>query len=311
MGTLSQATSLPGRRPGDAARARRARWRRHLRAHLYVAPAVIPVVVLLYLPFLWTAYLSITRYDGLTPPVRIGLTNYREFLHDPVLATSVRNTLLWVVGTVLLPVGLGLVVAVLTYDLPRGTLWRLPFLLPVAFSGVGVGVVWTFILGHGGAANSILQAVHVPGGGTDFLSYAPQNTVAMIVAYTWQQLGFNMLLFVVGLQSIPRAPLEAARLDGASGWTMFRHMLWPLMRPITTVVLGLALVASLKSFDVVWTMTQGGPGRSSETLAVTIYRDAFVANDYGYGSTVAVLLLAVTGVASLLYLRRQLRSEDQ
>ncbi len=139
MGTLSQATSLPGRRPGDAARARRARWRRHLRAHLYVAPAVIPVVVLLYLPFLWTAYLSITRYDGLTPPVRIGLTNYREFLHDPVLATSVRNTLLWVVGTVLLPVGLGLVVAVLTYDLPRGTLWRLPFLLPVAFSGVGSG----------------------------------------------------------------------------------------------------------------------------------------------------------------------------
>ncbi len=133
----------------------------------------------------------------------------------------------------------------------------------------------------------------------------------MIVAYTWQQLGFNMLLFVVGLQSIPRAPLEAARLDGASGWTMFRHMLWPLMRPITTVVLGLALVASLKSFDVVWTMTQGGPGRSSETLAVTMYRDAFVANDYGYGSTVAVLLLAVTGVASLLYLRRQLRSEDQ
>jgi len=272
---------------------------------------VIPVVVLLYLPFLWTAYLSITRYDGLTPPVRIGLTNYREFLHDPVLATSVRNTLLWVVGTVLLPVGLGLVVAVLTYDLPRGTLWRLPFLLPVAFSGVGVGVVWTFILGHGGAANSILQAVHVPGGGTDFLSYAPQNTVAMIVAYTWQQLGFNMLLFVVGLQSIPRGPLEAARVDGASGWTMFRHMLWPLMRPITTVVLGLALVASLKSFDVVWTMTQGGPGRSSETLAVTMYRDAFVANDYGYGSTVAVLLLAVTGVASLLYLRRQLRSEDQ
>jgi ABC-type sugar transport system permease subunit len=92
---------------------------------------------------------------------------------------------------------------------------------------------------------------------------------------------------------------------------MFRHMLWPLMRPITTVVLGLALVVSLKTFDIVWTMTQGGPGRSSETLAVTMYRDAFVANDYGYGSTVAVLLLAVTGVASLLYLRRQLRSDDQ
>jgi len=190
VGTLSQATSLPGQRSGDAARGW-VRWRRQLQAHLYVSPAVALVVVLLYLPFLWTAYLSFTRYDGLTPPVRVGLQNYRDFLHDPVLATSLRNTLLWVVGTVLLPVGLGLVVAVLTYDLRHGTLWRLPFLLPVAFSGVGVVVVWTFILGHGGAANSILHGLHVPGGGTDFLSYAPQNTIAMIVACTWQQLGFN------------------------------------------------------------------------------------------------------------------------
>lgn len=309
-----QADTLPGRRAPLAARAgagARWSWRRQLQAHLYVAPAVLPVALLLYLPFLWTVYLSFTRYDGLTPPVRVGLQNYRDLLHDPALATSLRNTLLWVVGTVLLPVGLGLLVAVLTYDLRHGTWWRLPFLLPSAFSGVGVGVVWSFILGHGGAANSVLRALHVPGGGTDLLSYAPQNTVSMIIAYTWQQLGVCLLLFVVGLQSIPRSPIEAARLDGASGWSLFRHMLWPLLRPITTVVLGLTLVASLKTFDVVWTMTQGGPGRSSETLAVTMYRDAFVANEYGYGSAVAMLLFVVTGLASLLYLRRQLRDEER
>ena len=117
----------------------------------------------------------------------------------------------------------------------------------------------------------------------------------------------NTLLFVVGLQSIPKAPIEAARLDGASGWQLFRHVIWPLMAPLTAVVVGLALVASLKTFDIVWVMTQGGPGRNSETLAVTMYKDTFVASDYGYGASVAVVLTVVTGLASYLYLRRQVR----
>jgi multiple sugar transport system permease protein len=127
----------------------------------------------------------------------------------------------------------------------------------------------------------------------------------MIVAWTWQQTGVNALLFMVGLQSIPSEPLEAARLDGATGWRLFRHIIWPLLAPLTTVVVGLALVASLKTFDIVWVMTQGGPGRSSETLAVTMYRDTFVTGQYGYGSAVALVLTLTTGAVTLAYLRRQ------
>lgn len=277
--------------------------------HFYISPAVLFVAVLLYLPFLWTAYLSFTSYDGLASPEFTGLDNYRRLLEDDALVTSIRNTLLWVVGTVVLPVGLGLLVAVLSYDLKRGSWFRLPFLLPYAMSGAGLGVIWGFILQPDGMANQILTFFGMPGGDTAFLQDGPRNTIAMIVVWTWQQLGVNMLLFVVGLQSIPRAPIEAARLDGASGWSMFRHVIWPLMRPITTVVFGLALVAGLKNFDIVWVMTQGGPGRSSETLAVTMYRDVFVANEYGYGSAVAVLLTTVTGLASYIYLRRQVGKE--
>lgn len=129
----------------------------------------------------------------------------------------------------------------------------------------------------------------------------------MVIATTWQAVGVNILLFVVGLQSIPPGPIEAARLDGASGWKLFRHVIWPLLAPLTTVVVGLAIVASLKTFDIVWVMTQGGPGRSSETLAVTMYRETFVAQKYGYGSAVAVVICVIAVVASLLYLRRQLR----
>ncbi|MDL4771956.1 carbohydrate ABC transporter permease [Actinomadura xylanilytica] len=278
--------------------------------YLYISPAVVFVAVLLYLPFVWTAYLSLTTYDGLGSAEFTGLDNYVRMFHDEALLTSIRNTLLWVVGTTVLPVGLGLLVAVLSYDLKGGGWFRLPFLLPYAMSGAGLGLIWGFILQPDGMANQVLTFFGMPGGDTEFLQDGPRNTIAMIVVWAWQQLGVNMLLFVVGLQSIPRAPIEAARIDGASGWRMFRHVIWPLMRPLTTVVFGLALVASLKTFDIVWVMTQGGPGRTSETLAVTMYRDVFVADDYGYGSAVAVLLTTITGLASYVYLRRQAGREE-
>ena len=269
--------------------------------HGYVAPAALLVAVLLYAPFLWTAYLSLTRYDGLEPPAWTGLANFGKLFADAALLTSTRNTLIWVIGTMVLPVGLGLLVAVLSYDIRGGAWFRVPFMLPYALSGAGLAMVWSPILSHGGIANVLL------GVDTAFLQDAPVNTLAMLAVWTWQQLGVNTLLFVVGLQSIPKEPIEAARLDGASGWRLFRHVIWPLMRPLTAVVVGLALVASLKTFDIVWVLTQGGPGRNSETLAVTMYKETFVAGDYGYGSAVAVLLTVVTGLASYLYLRRQVR----
>ncbi|MEU4720445.1 MULTISPECIES: carbohydrate ABC transporter permease [Nonomuraea] len=263
----------------------------------YVAPSVLLVAGLLYAPFVWTAYLSLTRYDGLIPPEWVGFENFVKLLDDPALLTAIRNTLIWVAGTMVLPVGLGLLVAVLSYDIRGGAWFRVPFMLPYALSGAGLGLVWSPILSHDGIANKLL------GVDTAFLQEAPHNTIAMLLVWTWQQLGVNTLLFAVGLQSIPKEPIEAARLDGASGWRLFRHVIWPLMAPLTAVVVGLALVASLKSFDIVWVMTQGGPGRNSETLAVTMYRDTFVASEYGYGSAVAVMLTVVTGLASYLYLR--------
>lgn len=269
--------------------------------HGYVAPAALLVAGLLYVPFLWTAYLSFTSYDGLAPPEWVGLRNFGKLLQDPALITSLGNTLLWVVGTMALPVGLGLLVAVLSYDIKGGVWYRVPFMLPYALSGAGLAMVWSPILSHDGIANLLL------GVDTAFLQKAPHNTIAMLLVWTWQQLGVNTLLFVVGLQSIPKAPIEAARLDGASGWQLFRHVIWPLMAPLTAVVVGLALVASLKTFDIVWVLTQGGPGRNSETLAVTMYKDTFVASQYGYGASVAVVLTVVTGLASYLYLRRQVR----
>jgi multiple sugar transport system permease protein len=275
----------------------------------FIAPGVLLVGVLLYLPLLWTVFLSFTQYDGLSSPQWTGLSNYGQMFKDPDFLNSVFNTLLWVVGTLVVPVGLGLGLALLTFNLKGGTWLRLPFLIPYAISGIGVGLIWSFVLQSGGALDQALQLVGVDDP-PRWLLDAPLNTVVMIFAASWQGIGVNALLFTIGLQSIPKEPLEAARLDGATGLRLFTGILWPMLRPLTTVVIGLSIVASLKTFDIVLGMTKGGPGRVSETLALTMYNDTFVNSQYGLGSAIAVFLSVVTLLASVLYLRQQLSGKN-
>ncbi|PJJ71354.1 multiple sugar transport system permease protein [Diaminobutyricimonas aerilata] len=279
-------------------------------AWAFVGPGVAAVVLVLYLPVVYTVYLSFTDFNGLGDPEFIGVGNYVDMFEDPAFLTSVINTLIWVVGTLLVPVGLGLLIAYLAYGLPGAAWLRVPFLVPYALSGVAVGVVFSFILQNGGALSQALEFLDLPGSELRWLQDAPLNTIVMVLAAAWQGVGVNALLFTVGLQSIPKEPLEAARLDGATGLRLFGSMIWPLLRPSTTIVVGLSIVNSLKTFDVVQSMTQGGPNRVSETLGVTMYRDTFLNSEYGLGAAVAIFLSVITVAASILYLRRQLAIGD-
>jgi len=254
----------------------------------------------------YTVYLSFTEYGGLGSPIFAGGQNYVTMFADPAFLGSVVNTGIWVVGTLVIPVGIGLFIAYLSFGLKGAGILRIPFLIPYALSGVAVGVVFSFVLQNGGALSQALAFFNLPGADTRWLAEAPLNTIVMIIAASWQGIGVNALLFTVGLQSIPKEPLEAARIDGASGLRLFTTMIWPLLRPSTTIVVGLSIVNSLKTFDIVQAMTQGGPNRVSETLGVTMYKDTFVNSDYGLGSAVAVFLSVITIAASVIYLRRQL-----
>ncbi|WP_154795162.1 carbohydrate ABC transporter permease [Occultella kanbiaonis] len=298
--------SLPTARQAELVPQRKPKNQFWLSSIGFVAPGVLLVAVVLYLPFLWTTYISFTEYNGLGDPEFIGIENFRDMFADPAFLNSVLNTLYWVLGTIALPVGLGLLIAVLSHGLPNATLFRLPFLIPYALSGVAVGVIWSFVLQTNGALSQALVFLHLPGSELRWLLDAPLNTFVMIGASTWQGAGVNALLFGIGLQSIPKEPLEAARVDGASGFTLFRTMTWPMLAPLTTVVVGLSIVGSLKTFDIIWGMTKGGPGRVSETLALTMYKETFINNAYGLGAAVALFLTVVTVLASILYLRRQL-----
>jgi ABC-type sugar transport system permease subunit len=305
-GPAPSAASIRPGPSGSRAEGRRAPTSYQGAAWAFMAPATVLVVLALYLPVVYTVYLSFTSYSGLGSPELVGVENYVEMFADTAFLTALTNTLIWVVGSLLVPVGIGLLVAYLSFGLRFAAWLRIPFLVPYALSGVAVGVVFSFVLQNDGALSQALAFLHLPGSETRWLQEAPLNTVVMILAASWQGIGVNALLFTVGLQSIPKEPLEAARVDGASGWRLFRHMVWPLLRPSTTIVVGLSIVNSLKTFDIVQAMTQGGPNRVSETLGVTMYRDTFVNSEYGLGSAVALFLTVITLAASMLYLRRQL-----
>jgi multiple sugar transport system permease protein len=161
-----------------------------------------------------------------------------------------------------------------------------------------------------GVVNAFLREVGLGGLARSWLIIPPWNTIVMLIAFTWQTTGTNMILFLVGLQSIPTDPIEAAKLDGANAFQTFRHITLPLLKPITTVVITLAVVNSFKVFDLIWVMTQGGPYRSSETLAVTMYRESFVQFRLGFGASIASLLSMIVILFSVVYLRSIFRQES-
>ncbi|WP_424893903.1 carbohydrate ABC transporter permease [Streptomyces sp. SAI-195] len=283
------------------------RWataRERVTAGGFMAPAVLLVALFLLAPFLWTVYRSFFS-DTRTAPFS-WFDNYSLFASDPALSRSIQNTLMWVVGTVALPFVLGLAIACMTNAGRFSRLARLCVVLPYALSGSAVAVVWNFVLTTDGAVNQVLTGMGLGSLAQGWLLTWPGNTVVMILANAWQATGVAVILFLVGLQSIPPETLEAGALDGASGWQQFRHIVLPQLRPVSIIVIGMSLVNGLKSFDLIWVLTQGGPGRATETLAVSMYNETFLELRPGAGAAIAVVLTVIVLAASWLYLRRQL-----
>ncbi|WP_228479835.1 carbohydrate ABC transporter permease [Microbacterium abyssi] len=272
----------------------------------FLIPAVALVGIMLLVPFVATVYQSLTNDDGFNAEF-IGFDNYVRLFRDPLFGQSLLNTVMWTVGTLVLPVGIGLLVAVFTSQMRGGKWLRLAFILPYALSGAATAVIWGFILRSDGALN---QAIAFFGGSpaaSGWLLEWPTNTIVMILANTWQATGVAVILFLVGLQAIPPETVEAGTLDGATGTRLFWHIIVPQLRPVTVVVIGMSIANSLRVFDMIWLLTKGGPGGSSETLAVTMYRETFIISDYGYGAAVAVVLSIIVVGASWVYLRQQLK----
>lgn len=279
-----------------------------IRPYLYIAPALIFVGGFLIGPTLYTLYLSFTKYDLMGAPQFVGLKNYISLFTDPNFLTSVTNTFIWMVFTLLLPVGLGLFIAVTVNRIPLAGVLKSVFYIPLTISAVATGLIWTWMYGPDlGVINTIFRTFGLSSWARSWLTEVPTNTFSMIGAWTWKMTGQNMVMFLVGLQAIPKEPVEAVKLEGATAWQTFRYVVFPLLRPMTMVVITMSLINSLNQFDLIYVMTQGGPYRSSETLAMTMYRESFTMFNMGYGAAIAIVLSLIVILLSGTYMKENLK----
>lgn len=287
--------------------AKNAKFVRQLQAIMYVLPAAVLIVGLFVYSIVFTLGISFTQWNGLAPAKFAGVANYIRMFHDPQFSVSIANTFIWVIAMVILPVGLGLAAALLLENIRFKNVFKTVFYLPYAISLTTTGVIWSFLLSNEGLSNLFTAVGWKSLANVDWLNSTPLNTYAMIIASTWQIMGTNMLLYLVGLQNLDKSVVEAALLDGAHSLRMFWHITFPLLRPITTVVISISLVNGLQVFNIIWVMTQGGPYDSSQTLATWMYEQSFEYFRLGYGSAIAVLLTVLVFLLTGWYLRRSLQ----
>jgi raffinose/stachyose/melibiose transport system permease protein len=280
---------------------------------LLLAPAVIVYGIFAFYPMLDVVRLSFLKWNGLTPTSQFaGLNNYREiFTIDPVFWTALRNTLLWtVLSLVVTPLGGFLLALALNQPIPGRVPLRAVFYLPVIVAPIAVATIWRWMYDpFFGLFNQTLTGWGFPGLIQDWLGDRKIALLSIFVASVWQTVGFSMVLFLAGLQTVSQTLVEAARIDGAGRWMVFRHVTLPALRPTITVVLILSLINSLKAFDIVYGMTGGGPAQSTQMLAMWSYTQALQLGNFGNGSAISVVLLLVTIAIVIPYLRWSLRQE--
>lgn len=270
----------------------------------------IPLAFFLYfriLPAFQALWLSLYEWHA-DPSQRrfVGLEHYARLLEDPLLRRALFNTLLYTLLGVPGQIALGLIIALLLRRAPLGRdLFRAIYFAPYVTPAVAVAWVWSWMLSpHFGLVNELLALLGIPP--QPFLQSPSQALPTVTWVVVWQNLGFQVVLFLAGLESIPRQYYEAARIDGAEGWRLFRHITWPLLNPVLVFSVVIGTIGYLQLFTQVVNLNftdQGGPLNSTLTLALYIYQLAFLRFQLGYAAAVTVLLFALILLITLVQLK--------
>jgi len=292
---------------------RSARQWRAFKKHwfVYVAGVLLPVMlyaVFVGYPLVYNVYLSFVDWNGLSATMKfVGLSNYNELFHDSIFWDSLKNTLRWVVGAIVFADGVAFLLAVFfrSGKVYFNTFFRMLFFLPVTMSLVSIGLMFSFILNPAfGVVSVILQDIGMGSLNVDLLGNSTSTIYTLIAVFGWSYVGIPMMLFDAGLTQIPGELYEAARIEGANSAQIMFHVTIPILRPIFLVVTILAVIEALRTFDIVLVMTRGGPGTASDVLGYFMYISAFTENRFGYGAAISTVLLLVSVVFALVYLRR-------
>ncbi|QDZ38798.1 sugar ABC transporter permease [Euhalothece natronophila Z-M001] len=277
-------------------------------AWLFLAPALFFLGVFVFYPITYLLYLSFTTGSFTqTGEQWVGLRNYLRLVVDPDFGQVIGNTIYFTLATVIPSVILPLIIAVLlNQSIALRGLLRTVYFLPSIISLVAVGLGFRWLFQNQGPINDLLINL-----GVDSINWLNNPSWAMpvlIILSTWQQIGFNMVVFLAGLQAIPQIRYDAAELDGANGLAKFLYVTLPGLRPTLLFTTIITLIFTLRSFEQVYVVTGGGPLNSTNILVYYIYEEAFARFDFGYAAAAATILLMVTLV--LVYFQLRLRVDD-
>jgi multiple sugar transport system permease protein len=300
-------TSAPSRRAVRRVPARRAARRRPgaLRrrdaavGYLFIAPQLLGAVGLVIVPLIAVVYFSLHDWNALASSFTfIGLDNYTELVADPSFIDSLEASAVFSVGLVAFNITLALALAVLLNQrLPGATAFRTFFFSPVIVSLVAWSIVWSFLLQYDGGINGFLAAIGVQG--PNWLRTGPTALLSVIVVQVFKNVGLNMILFLAALQGVPVELREAARIDGARAWRVFRSITLPLISPTVLLVSIITVIGSLEVFAQIAVLTGGGPGNSTTVLVFYLYQKAFRYHQFGYASAVGVVLFVIVLLLTL------------
>jgi ABC-type sugar transport system permease subunit len=277
------------------------RIRAGLPGYALVAPAVVVTVVFFLVPMVISGYWSLTDYNGIKPPVFVGLDNYAALLGDPRFLRTVQNTVFFVVMGMGIGPLLGLGSAILLNEsVHLRAFFRTAFFLPTMVALVAVATVWKMLYQDQGLINDLLGVFGLPGHA--WLNDPTTALPAVVVTSIWQGFGFETVVFLAALQAIPRETYDAAKVDGAGAWAQFRHVTLPGLRATILFIYIIGIIGSFQAFDQIFVMTQGRPGLSTRTVVYELV-DEFQRLDIGSASAIAYLLLIVLAVLSFVQLR--------
>lgn len=297
-----QAAPLTGAAPATGARPKSSYWP-------FVVPAVAVVGSVIVFPWVFTVWMSLHEWTVGGARSFTGLSNYTRLVSDERFLTSVGHTLVYTVLAVILPLIFGTFAALIFNSrMPFRGVLRGVFVMPMMATPVAIALVWTMMFHPQlGVLNYLLSLVGI---GPQAWVFNPSTVIpSLVLVETWQWTPLVMLIVLGGLAAIPTEPYESAAIDGANVLQRFRYITLPMIAPFLMVAVIIRTIDALKSFDIIYAITQGGPGTASETINLYLYSVAFAYYDVGYGSAIAVVFFAIVIALSLLMLHLRQRTK--
>ena len=265
-----------------------------------MAPAMLLFAFVVLVPSVRGLYYAFTDWDGLDPDfAMIGLGNFTKMMDDPNAAQAIWHTLLIAVSITIIQNGFGLLLALGVNSIIKSrNVLRVFLFAPAVVTPIVTAYLWRNLLGPDGAVNSLLGAVGLGSLQQDWLGDPHLALWSIVAVIVWQFGGYSMVIFLAGLQSVPREIYEAAAIDGTGPVRRFWSVTRPLLAPAFTINLMLSIIGGIKLFDQVYALTGGGPGHATDTISTLIYKDAFTLGEFGYSIALAVILTIIVAVAS-------------